>query len=361
MSQRLQTSRAFVAALLLHALLLLLTWNQDLIGTPEEVPSEATRKEVRVVLEPGSESPETTLPQAYTSIPERQEVPEPPDDPDFLALRDSRAADSVAGGEEGASPLAEQTDEFSQVAISQDTGGSPGGVVVLPVPSGELGQAGESGETGEDGAGEPLPDGDLAAGEEAGGESLLAEGQAQEGGEEEGYPTPELADLLAQAAPSILDDRDGVPGDRGFDYDQASTSLDAGNLIEFGDFALSTVEWDFAPWLERFKQDFLPNWIPPYAYTHLRVIDGMTVLKIVVQPDGTVSELDVLETEGHESLHRASVSAMRATAPLASLPAHFPDPELVFTVKLLYSAREFPAPRSRPAVGQQRGSHQPRR
>jgi len=338
-SQRRKTLRAFLAALLLHLLLGAVTWNADMIGTwsPSEPATAPQVVEVVLLADPSSSSADA--PQTYTSVPERQDVELPPEDPDFLALRDSRAADRIAGGEADARPRAETTGELSQMAIRRDTGGHPGGVTVTPVPPGDDGTGEEAG--GAAGGVEPRPGPDPAA---TAGRDLV-DGSAEtdrttDSGTGEGTGTAaELKDLLARSTPSILDRTQGRPGDRGFEYDQQSISMDAGDLIQFGDFALSTVAWDFAPWLERFKQDFLPNWIPPYAYTHLGVIDGMTVLKLVIQPDGTLSVLEVVEEEGHESLHRASLAAMRATAPLTPLPGHFPDPELVMTVKLIYSAR----------------------
>ncbi len=338
MSERRYILRAFAAALLLHLLLVGLTWDTDLIGRPDPDERVDAAPEVSVVLVDAPPPDAFEMPQAYTSVPERQEVPEPPSDPDFLALRDSRAADRIEGGEENAAPRAQQTGDLSQVAISPDTGGAPGGVAVLPVPDGGDGGDGrEAGETGgqppRDGVDPPLREGTVLAREAEAEEAAAGEGR------DEAAVSTELAELLAQATPSILDERAGTPGDRGFEYAQDEVSLDAGNLIQFGDFGLSTMEWEFGPWLEQFKRDFLPNWRPPYAYTHLGVIDGMTVLKLVVQPDGSLSELEVMEETGHESLHRASVAAMRATAPLAPLPRHFPDPELVLSVRLIYSAR----------------------
>ena len=329
MPQRRTTIRAFLAALALHLLLAVVTWRTDLVGEYRPGPAERDPAVVEVVLIDEAQPESFTLPRTYTSVPESQEIPEPPANPDFLALRDSRAADRLQGGEAEAAPRAELTGDLSQVAIRRDTGGGPGGVQVDPETA--------------------APEGGVQL--RPGPDPVVREGEGLGDGEAETEPTQdsaeqdhlltsaELAELLAQASPSILDRSEGQPGDRGFDYDQESVSLDAGDLIQFGDFALSTVEWDFAPWLESFKRDFLPNWIPPYAYTHLGVIDGVTVLKMVVQPDGKLSELSVLEEKGHESLHRASLAAMRATAPLAPLPRHFPDPQLVMTVKLIYSAR----------------------
>lgn len=339
MHQRRSMIRAFLAALLLHVLLVALTWDTDMIGASHVKTDEDPAPVVTVVLVDDAELEALDTPRTYTSVPERQEIPEPPAEPDFLAMRNSRAADTITGGEENAPPRAAETGELSQVAINQDTGGSPGGVAVMPVPTGTTGEAGDGG--GEPGGVQPRPGPrpDVREGEDVAQADDVRDQAGEDTDDAQSLTAAELADILAQAAPSILDRRTGTPGDRGFVYDQQAVSLDAGDLIQFGDFGLSTMEWDFGPWLEQFKRDFLPNWIPPYAYTHLGVIDGVTVIKMVVQPDGTLSELEIVEEEGHESLHRASVAAMRATAPLAPLPGHFPDPELVLSIKLIYSAR----------------------
>jgi TonB family protein len=328
-----------VAALLLHLLLLAVTWRVDLVGTYEPRTDADVPGPVEVVLIDAAADAEHALPRTYTSVPESQEIQEPPAEPDFLALRDSRAADRLPGGEDEAAPRADTAGELAQVAIRRDSGGSPGGAVVTPADPGTSDAETDADEAAGGVQARPGPDATVREGETPGDDAEEAEPPGDAADRDGLRSAAELSDLLAQASPSILDRREGRPGDRGFDYDQEAVSLDAGDLIQFGDFALSTVEWDFAPWLERFKQDFLPNWIPPYAYTHLGVIDGVTVLKMVVEPDGRLSDLSVLEEEGHESLHRASLAAVRATAPLAPLPRHFPDPQLVMTVKLIYSAR----------------------
>lgn len=338
MSSRRSILRAFLAALLLHLLLVALTWNADVTGVDRLAEEAERHPEVAVVLVDEPALPDPTLPQAYTSVPERQEIPEPPANPDFLALRNSRAADRIEGGTADASPRAEQTGELSQVAIAPDTGGAPGGAVMREAPEEGGGQEGEAdgktgGESPRDGVDPPIREGDASLAR--GSAETTAEGERAE----ETVTSADLADLMARSTPSILEPRKGTPGDAGFEYTQHEVSLDAGNLIQFGDFGLSTAEWEFAPWLEQFKRDFLPNWRPPYAYTHLGVIDGYTQLVMVVQPDGTLSELEISEEEGHESLHRASLAAMRATAPLAPLPRDFPDPELVLSIRLIYSAR----------------------
>ncbi len=343
MPERRTTLLAFLAALALHVLLLLVTWDLDLFRPLTESAAEALRERtVEVVLEPEPAAPElpaVSLPTAYTSVPERQQAEEPPAVPDFLALRDSRAADRIAGGEPASSPRAERTGEFPQVSILPDAGGGqPADASVLATPEGGGGRpdGGRDAEGEQEQRGRDLPQTPEGA-TASGGESDRT--QQPRRGEGERPAAPDLVEVPVTGAVSVLDDRRGDPGDRGFEYEQDAFSPAAGNLIQFGDFQLSTVEWDFAPWLESFKRAFLPNWIPPYAY-HLGVIDGWTIVKLVVLTDGTVAGLEVVEKQGHESLHQASVAALRATAPLKPLPEHFPDPELVLNVKLHYSAQE---------------------
>jgi TonB family protein len=68
------------------------------------------------------------------------------------------------------------------------------------------------------------------------------------------------------------------------------------------------------------------------------VIHGKTVIRLVVERDGRPSAMEILETEGHESLHQASIAALRAFAPYAPLPPDFPEEKLVIHLTLQYPA-----------------------
>jgi len=347
-SDRSAMMRGLAASLFLHALLALLTWNADLFRVPDSQSAED--QTVEVFLEPDTGIPPLpeadARPDAYTSVPERQEAAVPPASPDFLALRDSRAADMIEGGDENSPPRSEQTSEVEQVAVTRhDPGSTPQGVQLLdtpdPAPVDESGRPGESGETESSSRGvdrEVEPGGSISAGE------LEAEGSSPGDEGDGGNSAPDLAELLARSAPSITDGAESAAtGDPGFTYDQKALSSESGNVVQFGEFALNTVEWDFAPWLERFRQDFLPNWIPPYAY-RLGVIDGKTTIRLVVDPDGTIGGLEVLDEIGHESLHQASEAALRATAPFAPLPSDFPEENLVIILSLHYPAWKLEQP-----------------
>jgi TonB family protein len=65
----------------------------------------------------------------------------------------------------------------------------------------------------------------------------------------------------------------------------------------------------------------------------------------VIEPNGTLSNVEIVESRGHESLHRASQAAMEGAAPFRALPADFPEKNLVVTVRFIYlppGARDVP-------------------
>ncbi len=369
MNDRRAIQWALLVSLLLHLLLVAVTWR----WTPLSAVVVAERNpepppQVTITLSPPEDAQDQQRrePTAYTSIPERQAAEAPPAEPDFLALHDALAADEVPGGEPGSQPAAPREAEVPQVAISRDEGGAPDAIRVLPVPPADR-QKRQQPETAGSGTspatGTPAEEmeGRLTEGEDGTPVRETGNEGEESAGQDDTPPAPDLARLLAGGSPSILrDDRQGRTGDWGFDYDQSAAGPAGGNAIRFGEYTLSTSEWDYAPWLERFKQDFLPHWIPPYAYL-MGVISGTTTLRLTVEIDGSLSDLEVLEKKGHESLHQHSVAAMRATAPFAPLPPDFPDSNLVLVITLHYPPRT-PAPdRRAPGTGGQRHGRRPGR
>jgi hypothetical protein len=95
-----------------------------------------------------------------------------------------------------------------------------------------------------------------------------------------------------------------------------------------GGISINTTAWDFAPYLLDLKHRVKQHWIPPLAFTALGAIHGYTVVLFRIYPDGHMEGMDVVETEGHESLHRASANAIRGAAPFRPLPDNFPEPYL---------------------------------
>jgi hypothetical protein len=176
------------------------------------------------------------------------------------------------------------------------------------------------------------------------GEEALArpEGEDQQSAEDQAAETGQQSEfedwLTEQHTPSVLrEGRQQAPGDRGFDFRQLEQGSIGTNVNLDGDFSLNTYEWNFAPWMRRFANDLHRSWIAPYAY-RLGIIDGYTRIRLVVERDGRPSRMEVLERQGHDSLHTASVAALQAFAPYAALPPDFPEDRLVIHLGLHYPA-----------------------
>ncbi|MFQ5510966.1 MAG: energy transducer TonB [Candidatus Krumholzibacteriia bacterium] len=92
-----------------------------------------------------------------------------------------------------------------------------------------------------------------------------------------------------------------------------------------GGISINTTAWDFAPYLLDLKQRIKQHWIPPLAFTALGAIHGYTRIAFRIYPDGSMEALEVLESKGHDSLHRASSNAIRGAAPFRRLPDDFPE------------------------------------
>ncbi len=103
-----------------------------------------------------------------------------------------------------------------------------------------------------------------------------------------------------------------------------------------GDFALSTYEWEWAPYWLKFKHKLNRVWYAPPAYYELGLISGHTILRFKVLRNGDIKDLEVLRQVGHHSLEESSVSAIRAVFPFLPLPSDFPDEYLEVTIKMIY-------------------------
>ncbi len=331
-----------IASLLLHVIIGVLTWNLPLFGDGKP-PREAAANEVEVILvDPDKPvgAKDSTLPTAYTEMPERLASDTPPDHPDYLALINAKAADRVPGGQDASQPAATMDAEFPQVAIAPENLAGAEGVAVdaTPVePAHQKPRQVKEGQTGPDlerrPGDEATPDGTWTLPEPRRG----GEPQPRQGDDQGATESDDTSDWQGQdRTPSILKQGERSPGgDRGFEFDQQAQGNVTGNASIEGDFSLSTYEWNYAPWIHRFSQDLQRNWLAPYAY-RLGIIYGFTRIRLVVEKDGRPSVMEIIETEGNESLHRASLAALQSFAPYPPLPADFPDRNLVITLSLHY-------------------------
>jgi len=336
---------ALIVSLLLHLVLAAATWRIPFV--PQVDPAQAAEygDEVELILldsgETESPPAESDQPTAYTAIPDRLATEEPPEEADYLALHDALAADRKDGDSD--TPSADEEWIAPKVEIQEEQLDGAGGVAFSQAPLPEPEEATGSQEAGDEGKEQEKSETDEQS---SLGEWALPDEEQEAGGEttgdqddaEDTEEKPELEDWWGGSSPSILrEGEQAAAGDRGFEFDQAARG-DVGVGVGFdGDFSLNTYEWDYAPWMRRFENELHRHWKAPYAY-RIGVISGMTLIRIQVDRDGTLSLLEVLETDGHVSLHIASEAALKAFAPYSPLPGHFPEENLVITLALHYPA-----------------------
>ena len=129
---------------------------------------------------------------------------------------------------------------------------------------------------------------------------------------------PQLPQGIQERQPSITHDN------------QISRAEDMGGL------SFNTYNWDYAPYLLMLKRRIQGNIFPPPAFTQLGLIDGQTLLRFKIYPNGVLKDLEILGFNGHESLMLTSQNAVVSSAPFPKLPENFPEPFLEVTGKFIY-------------------------
>lgn len=163
-----------------------------------------------------------------------------------------------------------------------------------------------------------------------------AEGAAG-GGESELPPLPQEQDGLTEAiersrfTEHISPRREPSLPEETYDLQHEGSAS-----ATIGGISLNTTEWDFAPYLLDLKRRIKQKWIPPIAFTALGAVHGYTWVRFRIYPDGRMEAMEVVETEGHDSLHRSSANAVKGAAPFRPLPDHFPEEYLEITFGFYY-------------------------
>ncbi len=109
-----------------------------------------------------------------------------------------------------------------------------------------------------------------------------------------------------------------------------------GRAAESGGLSFNTYDWDFAPYMLALKNRIGRNIFPPLAFSQLGMIDGDTMLRFKIYPDGRLADLELLAYNGHRTLMETSRFAVSTSAPFPTLPADFPKPYLEVTAKFSY-------------------------
>lgn len=163
------------------------------------------------------------------------------------------------------------------------------------------------------------------------------EAGAEGGGTSELPPLPEEDSDLGEAfRRSKFLDEISPRKDLSLPEEQMDFKSEGSALASIDGITISTTAWDFAPYLLELKHRVKQNWIPPLAFTALGAIHGFTTVRFRIMPDGRMEALQVIEDEGHESLARSSVGAIKGAAPFRPLPKDFPEEYLEITFGFYY-------------------------
>ena len=108
------------------------------------------------------------------------------------------------------------------------------------------------------------------------------------------------------------------------------------SVEDIGALSLSTYKWEWAPYVNAFKNKLYQVWFAPPAYYQLGIIHGYTIIRFTIDRDGQLIDFAVLKQVGHKSLEVASTEAIKAVFPFIPLPEDFPEENLTITAKLIY-------------------------
>lgn len=351
---------AFLASLLLHLLgaVVMQRVPVNLAGAAKVPPDDT----VEIALEPdrpadaaADQEHRPERERIFTTIPERLASEQPPvDDPDqpqYLAMYHALAANPTTGGD-ALQPSAPQPSPSAQVTVRREQLEGAPGVSLAARAAAEPRQPARERTPAEAAAEAEQQERLERAQREQERKRNLPFAESEQGAEPmpradepktaparekaaAAKPVP-LEEWWGTTAPSILKQGDrGVPGDRGIDYDQDAQGLQTSGVARVDDYSLNTWEWNYAPWMQAFGNTLMRNWVPPPA-RRMGLISGKTVLRVIVQKNGLVSSAEVIETEGHQSLHDASRAALLSSSPFAPLPSHFPLDHLEIRLTMFY-------------------------
>jgi len=107
-------------------------------------------------------------------------------------------------------------------------------------------------------------------------------------------------------------------------------------VADSGGLSFNTYNWDFAPYMLELKERIGHNIFPPLAFSQLGMIDGDTLLRFKIYPNGELRDLELLAYQGHRSLMETSTWAVKVSAPFRKLPGNFPEPYLEVTAKFSF-------------------------
>jgi TonB family protein len=93
---------------------------------------------------------------------------------------------------------------------------------------------------------------------------------------------------------------------------------------------------DFGWWLRRFVAQVKSNWLIPQSAMLLK---GRVVITLNIHRNGTITDINVIQSSGLPALDTAAVNALKTSNPTVALPPEYPEDKVLFTVTFLYNFR----------------------
>ena len=311
---------AGLLTVLLHAGLLVAANLVGLFDAPEVQAQEQDVIEVVFAPEPAPSSADPTF---FSELPPDR-ADEAPDQPVALSNVQSRARDMVPGGEDTQLPHLDGQSEAPHVRMDPTDAGDPASQSQVSPPHEPEPPDEPEDEDTDDPVPDEEPDDDTTT--PAAPQSLRRP-----------HSLLQYQDPIAALRPPIGPERSASqrPSHGASDIHQDAMSNPDGNAALPGDITLSTTEWAYAPWIQRFRRDVMQRWVAPVGY-HLGIIHGWTLVELEIDRGGNLLRIGAIAQEGHYALRDASIHALRVASPYRPLPAHFPENTLIIQIRMAY-------------------------
>lgn len=107
-----------------------------------------------------------------------------------------------------------------------------------------------------------------------------------------------------------------------------------GNVQQSADIEFDSMGVDFNPWLRRFRNQVMRNWIIPDSAV---LFKGRVVIQFYVHRNGTMTDFAVVQPSTIPALTTAALNALKLSNPTTQLPAEYPRDRVFFTVSFHYN------------------------
>jgi TonB family protein len=116
--------------------------------------------------------------------------------------------------------------------------------------------------------------------------------------------------------------------------DQTFDNQRGGQTEQGPDIQFDSRGADFGPWLRRFRNQVMRNWLIPQA---AMTQSGNVVIQFYVLRNGTIVDVQVVRPSRIEAFTIAAFNALKMSNPTSSLPADYPLDRAFFTVTFHYN------------------------